>query len=42
MKSLDLIDEGLLNYDLLEALVAYIVETENRYGCGALLQASAL
>ena len=40
MKSLDLVDEELLNYDLLEALLAYIVDTEARYGSGALLQAS--
>lgn len=38
LKSLDLVDENLLNYDLLEALVIYVVETQSKYGPGALLQ----
>ena len=38
LKSLDLVDENLLNYDLLEALVVHVVETQSRYGPGALLQ----
>ena len=38
LKSLELVDEDLLNYDLLEALVAHIVETQTRYGPDALLQ----
>lgn len=38
LKSLDLLDENLLNYDLLEALVVHVVETQARYGPDALLQ----
>ena len=41
LKSLDLVDENLLNYDLLEALVVHVVETQSRYGPGALLQVSS-
>lgn len=40
LKSLDLVDEDMLNYDLLEALVVHVVETQARYGPGALLQVS--
>lgn len=42
LKSLDLVDENLLNYDLLEALVVHVVETQSRYGPGALLQVTSL
>ena len=38
LKSLELVDENLLNYDLLEALVVFVVETQSRYGPGALLK----
>ena len=40
MKSLELIDAELLNYDLLEALVLHIVQTQAVHGPGALLQVS--
>ena len=38
LKSLELVDESLLNYDLLEALVVHIVDMEAAHGAGALLR----
>ena len=38
MKSLEVVDEEVLNYDLLEALVVHIVQTEAVLGQGALLK----
>ena len=42
MKSLELVDEDLVNYDLLEALVVHIVETESAQGPGSLLRVSLM
>lgn len=41
IKSLDLVDENLLNYDLVEALVVHIVEMQSRHGPNAFLQVCA-
>lgn len=41
MKSLDLVDENLLNYDLVEALVVHVVDMQSRHGPHAFLQVSA-
>ncbi|KAL3157309.1 hypothetical protein ABBQ38_001539 [Trebouxia sp. C0009 RCD-2024] len=38
LKSLDLVDENLLNYDLVEALVVHIVQMQSRHGPNAFLQ----
>ncbi len=38
LKSLELVDENQVNYDLLEALVVHIVDTESAQGPGALLR----
>ena len=40
LKSLALVDEEVLNYDLLEALVVHIAEVEAANGCGAFLKVS--
>lgn len=38
IKSLEIVDEELVNYDLLEALVVHIVHMETSQGPGALLR----
>lgn len=38
LRSLELVDENQVNYDLLEALVVHIVDTESAHGPGALLR----
>ena len=42
LKSLELVDETLVNYDLLEALVVHIVDVEAAHGPGALLRVTPL
>lgn len=42
LKSLELVDETLVNYDLLEALVVHIVDVEAAHGPGALLRVTQL
>ena len=42
LKSLELVDETLVNYDLLEALVVHIVDVEAAQGPGALLMVTPL
>lgn len=42
LKSLELVDEDQVNYDLLEALVVHIVDIESAQGPGALLRVCCL
>ena len=42
LKSLELIDENQVKYDLVEALVVHIVDTESAQGPGALLRVCCL
>ncbi len=42
LKSLELVDENQVNYDLLEALVVHIVDTESAQGPGAFLRVCCL
>lgn len=42
LKSLELVDENQVNYDLVEALVVHIVDTESAQGPGSLLRVCCL